>query len=303
MPHHHKVLVITGPTATGKSALAIEIARVFAMSGVESEIISADSRQVYRGLDIGSAKITSKEMEGIPHHMIDVADPTEVFTVSEFKKLADTKITEIIARGKLPIICGGTGMYISAIINNQEFPQVPPDQKLRSELEQLTPEELFTKLEKLDPVRAQIIDSKNLPRLIRAIEIAKTLGSVPPLRITEEDSNLLIIALDLPKDELVQRIEKRIDDRIPALFDEITQLHAQGVSWERLASFGLEYRYGAEYVQEKITLEVFKKILATKTWQFVKRQMTWWKRDARVVWMNPILDKEKIIHLIQTYLG
>lgn len=298
-----KILVITGPTATGKSALAVELAKVF-----HGEIISADSRQVYRGLDIGSAKITRDEMDGVPHHLIDIVNPTEVFTVAEFKKLADAKITEIIARGKLPILCGGTGMYISAVIDNQTFPEVPPDEKLRSELEQLSPEELFEQLKKLDPVRSESIDRHNPVRLIRALEIVKALGTVPLLRPTDtspyegEDSNILIIALRIPKDELDAKIAQRVADRIPALFTEIRNLLAQGVSSEQLRRFGLEYRYGNDYVTGKILLPEFIETLTIKTIQFAKRQMTWWKRDERVHWMNPVSDKQKILKLVQDFL-
>lgn len=294
----NKIIVITGPTATGKSALAVALAKAF-----DGEIISADSRQAYRGLDIGSAKITVDEMQGIPHHLIDIADPRETFTVSEFKKLADEKISEIISRGKLPIICGGTGMYISAVIDNQEFPEVPPNKSLRAELEQLSVEQLFEKLQQLDPSRAETIDKHNPVRLIRAIEIATALGSVPIFSQEDSPYNLLIIGLRLPKEELAQKIAQRIHDRIPALFDEIRNLHAQGVSSEQLRRFGLEYRYGDAYVTGKILLDDFIEILTTKTIQFAKRQITWWKRDERVHWMNPIMDKQKILKLVQDFLG
>lgn len=296
----NKILVICGPTATGKSILAVELAKLF-----NGEIISADSRQVYRGLDIGSAKITVDEMRGIHHHLIDIADPREVFTVAEYKKLADAKITEIIARGKLPILCGGTGMYISAVVNNQKFPEVPPNPALRDELAKLSPEELFEKLKTLDPNRAQAIDSKNPRRLIRALEVASTptASFAERLPLKEGDFSVLTIGLHLPKEELVERIKQRIDARIPALFDEINNLHDQGISWERLDSFGLEYRYGAEYIQNKITLEQFKELLATKTWQFVKRQMTWFKANSEIHWLNPITDKQKILNLVQDFLA
>ncbi len=293
----NKILVITGPTATGKSALAVELAKAF-----RGEIISADSRQVYRGLDIGSAKITRDEMDGIPHHLIDIVSPTEVFTVAEFKKLADAKITEIIARGKLPILCGGTGMYISAVIDNQTFPEVPPDEKLRSELEKLSPEELFEQLQKLDPVRSESIDKHNPVRLIRAIEIAKALGAVPVQVDEPSPYDILMIALRIPKEELDAKIAQRVADRIPALFTEIRNLHSQGVSSEQLRRFGLEYRYGNDYVTGKIMLPEFLEELTTKTIQFAKRQITWWKHDARVHWMNPISDKQKILELIQDFL-
>jgi tRNA dimethylallyltransferase len=293
----NKILVITGPTATGKSALAVELAKLF-----NGEIISADSRQVYRGLDIGSAKITIDEMDGIPHHLIDVADPKDIFTVAEFKKLADKKINEIITRGKLPILCGGTGMYISAVIDNTEFPEVPPNEKLRSELEQLTTSELFKRLQKLDPIRSTSIDQDNPVRLIRAIEIAETLGSVPSLTPTESPYDVLCIGLRLPKDLLDERIATRVTDRIPALFDEIRKLLAQGVSSERLHKLGLEYRYGTDYVMGKILLPEFIETLTTKTTQFAKRQLTWWKHDTRVHWIHPISDKQKILKLVQDFL-
>ena len=293
-----KVLVITGPTATGKSALGVHLAKVF-----DGEIISADSRQVYKGLDIGSAKITPSEMEGIPHFGIDVANPDEIFSVADFKTLATDAIADIHTRGKLPIMVGGTGMYISSVINNQTLPQVPPDYELRAHLEQETAEILFKKLEEIDRDRAATIDPKNKVRVIRAIEIATALGSVPTTTSLSSPYDILIIGLDLPKPELQTRIRDRIIARIPALFDEINNLLAQGVSPKRLVSFGLEYTYGLAYVQKTLSLEDFTTTLATKTWQFVRRQITWWKKDSRVHWMNPLLDQQKILKLVQDFLS
>jgi tRNA dimethylallyltransferase len=160
------IIIICGPTATGKSALAVELAKQF-----NGEVISADSRQVYTGLDIGSAKITHEEMQGIPHHLIDVAHPNTIFTVADFQKNAQEKIADIHARGKMPIICGGTGMYIDAVIYNTTFPEVIANPGLRKELEKYSAEELFEQLQNLDPDRATEIDSQNPVRLIRAIEI------------------------------------------------------------------------------------------------------------------------------------
>lgn len=299
----NKIIVICGPTATGKSALAIEIAKLF-----NGEIISADSRQVYKGLDVGSAKVTLEEMNEIPHHMIDIADPTDTFTVSAFQKMTGQVIDGIYSRGKIPILCGGTGMYISAVINVTIFPEVPPNMELRQELETMTTDQLLLRLEELDPRRAGEIDAKNPIRLIRAIEIAEALGSVPPLSVpaneltTGETRSVLMIGLELPKEVLTARIVQRIDDRIPALFDEIKELHAAGVSYDRLHALGLEYRYGADYVQGKNTLQEFKELLATKTWQYVKRQLSWFKANQNIQWLNPISERQKILDLVQDFL-
>lgn len=293
-----KLLVVCGPTATGKSALAIELAKQF-----DGEVISADSRQVYKGLDIGSAKITQTEMDGVPHHLLDIAEPTDYFSVADFQTLAQEVITDIHTRGKLPIICGGTGMYIDSVVYGTQFPEVPPNEPLRKELAKLTTEELYEELQKIDPDRAIEIDRHNPVRLIRAIEIATALGSVPKIETYNSKYNVLWIGLDLPKEELQERIEKRISDRIPALFDEIKSLHNSGVTYEKLDSFGLEYRYGSDYVQEKINLSEFKELLATKTWQYAKRQMTWFKRNSEIHWFNPINDQQKILKLVQDFLN
>ena len=169
-----KVIVIMGQTATGKSALAVKIAKK-----IGGEIISADSRQVYKGLDIGTGKIFTKEMKGISHYLIDIESPKNKFTAAQFKELAEEKIKEIIARGKTPIICGGTGFYIDAITKGVVFPEVPPNYPLRKKLALANDRALMLKLKKIDPERAKNIDPKNKVRLIRAIEIAKALGKVP----------------------------------------------------------------------------------------------------------------------------
>lgn len=294
------LIIICGPTATGKTALALEIAERFS-----GEIISADSRQVYRGLDIGSAKATREELARIPHHLIDVADPTDVFSVADFKEQATAAITTIRNRGNLPIICGGTGMYINTLIDNHALPAVASNTALRSELELLTTDELVTRLIALDSQRAATIDRANRVRLIRAIEIATELGSVPILNTNsafESENTILMIGLTLPKEVIAERIDARIRERIPALFDEIRKLLAEGVPAERLKSFGLEYKYGTDYVEGTLSETDFIETLATKTWQFVRRQMTWFRRDTRIEWFNPISDKIKILERVQDFL-
>lgn len=276
-----KIVVILGPTATGKSDFAVELAKK-----INGEIISADSRQVYTGLDIGSGKITKKEMRGIPHHLLDVTDPKKVFTVAEFKKLADKKIEEIISRGKIPIIVGGTGFYIDSVINDSKLPEVKPNKKLRTELSKLSTENLFKRLQKLDPRRAKEIDAKNPVRLIRAIEIAQTLGSVPKIKINPKYETI-IVGLDFPDDELKERIEKRLISRFNSgMLDEVKKLHSQGLTFTRMEQLGLEYRYMALHLQGKITEKEMVEKLNSEIWKYAKRQRTWFKRNKDIIWVK-----------------
>ncbi len=284
-----KIIVVLGPTATGKSDFAVEIAlrlRSGQAPKTEAEIISADSRQVYVGLDIGSGKITKKEMKGVPHHLLDVANPKKVFSVAEYKKLADKKIEEIISRGKIPIIVGGTGFYIDAVINDSQLPEVKPNKKLRTELSKLSPEKLFKILQKLDPRRAKEIDAKNPVRLIRAIEIAQTLGSVPKIKINPKYETV-IVGLDFPDDELKERIEKRLISRLKnGMLDEAKKLHSQGLTFKRMDDLGLEYRYMAKFLQEKITEKEMVENLYSEIWKYAKRQRTWFKRNMNIIWVK-----------------
>jgi tRNA dimethylallyltransferase len=225
-PH---IVVICGPTATGKSDKAVELALE-----KNGEVISADSRQVYKGLDIGSGKITKEEMKGVPHHLLDVADPKEVFSVEEFVQLGEHAINSVLEKGKLPIICGGTGFYIDALIYGIHFPEVPPNPELRKELEACSLEVLQNKLQELDLERYSVLDMYNPVRLVRAIEIATTLGKVPPV-IKEEKYDIEFIYLDFPKEVLVERISARLYKRLEqGMLEEAKQLNSQGVSFDRM---------------------------------------------------------------------
>lgn len=278
-----KVIVILGQTATGKSSLAVKLAKKF-----NGEIISADSRQVYKGLNIGSGKITKKEMLGIPHYLLDVANPKRQFSVAQYKKLADKKIAEIQRQNKIPIIVGGTGFYIQAIVDNLILPNVKPNYKLRKTLEKKSTKELFEILKKLDKKRANEIEKDNPRRLIRAIEIAKTLGKVPNLEASPPSREILQIGLKLQDKELKEKIHQRLFARIKkGMISEIKKLHKQGLSWKRLESLGLEYKYLALFLQNKINKTEMLEKLETKIWHFAKRQMRWFKRDNRIKWFNP----------------
>ena len=278
-----KIIIVLGPTATGKSDIAVQIAKDF-----NGEVISADSRQVYKEMDLGSGKITKKEMFGIPHHLLDVVKPQTNFSVAKYKHLADKAIEKIISKNKTPIICGGTGFYIDNVVKNIILPDVPPNQKLRKELGRKTKEKLFEILKKLDSKRAETIDKNNPVRLIRAIEIAKKLGSVPKIEKLPSKYDFIFIGLDLPDKVLKERISIRLVNRIDkGMIEEIKNLHKNGVSWKRLESFGLEYRQTALFLQDKITKEQTIENLKKEIWNFVKRQRTWFKTNKKIQWFRP----------------
>jgi tRNA dimethylallyltransferase len=330
----NKIIIILGQTSTGKSDFAVQIAKE-----INGEIISADSRQVYKGMDLGTGKITKKEMKKIPHHLLDVVSPSRVFSVSDFKKQAEKKIKEIINKpshphkgaggNKIPIICGGTGFYIDAVTNNTIFPEVPPNKKLRIILDKKTTEQLFEILKQLDTDRAKNIDNKNRVRLIRAIEIAKTLGKVPLLNYSYKSSSIkfgtnsagaefvpnsqnqnikfefLKIGLTLSPEILKERIKTRLLARIKkGMIKEVENLHKQGVSWKRMNDLGLEYRYVSLYLQNKINKNEMVEKLNTKIWHYAKRQKTWFKRDQSIIWIDPTKNKDKtlIIKKVQNFL-
>ena len=247
----NKILVILGPTATGKSDLAVKLAKKF-----NGEVISADSRQVYKGLNIGTGKITKKEMGDIPHYMLDVISPKKTFTIVEWKEQTEKIIKDLLSRGKLPIICGGTGFYIQSIVEGVVLPEVPPNKLLRKNLEKNSLEDLQKILAKLDPRR---FSNKSLQ-----------------------------IGVTLPNHKLKTKIHDRLLSRIKkGMVKETENLHKNGLSWKRMIELGLEYRFMANYLEKKITKSEFIKKLETEIWHYAKRQMTWFKRDKRIKWFSP----------------
>lgn len=275
------IYVVCGPTSTGKSDYAVEFAK-----RVNGEIISADSRQIYRGMDLGTGKITREEMKGVPHYLLDIKNPNEDFSVQEYQKLAFEKIEDILSRNKTPIICGGTGFFIQSIVENIIFPVVPINLKLREELEKKDLEEL-KKILKIIPAEDGVkIDIENKRRIIRAIELGKMLGKIPAQKYGEQKYDFKIIGLDKPDKELKERIAKRLENRLKlGMIEEVKKLQKNGVSWGRLESFGLEYRYIAEFLQNKISEEEMKDLIKIKSFQYAKRQRTWFKRDKNIEWI------------------
>lgn len=277
-----KVLVIVGPTAAGKTSLSIRLATRYG-----GEVISADSRQVYRGLDLGSGKVTADEMANIPHHLLDVADPMTVYTASDFKRDAAAAIDDIINRGRLPIIAGGTFLYTDLLLGRLSAPAVPPNPALRATLETSPTSDLVARLTALDPRRADTIDQHNRRRLIRAIEIATALGTVPPSQ-PSTPYNTLILGVAVSQPVLHENIERRLKERLAAgMLTEVETLLAAGVTTERLEALGLEYRYLSRYLTGTLPYDVMVTTLTTKIRQFAKRQLTWLKRDPSIHWIQP----------------
>ncbi len=277
-----KVLIIVGPTASGKSSLGVRLAKKF-----NGEIISADSRQVYKGLNVGSGKVTKKEMSGITHHLLDVANPKKRFSASDYKKLGDKAIQQIIKKNKLPIIVGGTGFYIDTLTGKMVLPEVPPNPKLRKYLESKTVEELFNFLKKKDSKRAKTIDKKNKVRLIRALEIIESLGQVPNVKPRGSNIYEYIYVGVNPKKEILEKlIYKRLLARIPGMIREAKRLKANKLSYRRMEELGLEYRYLARLLQNKLTKKAFLEELYKEIKHYSKRQMTWFRRNKKIKWFS-----------------
>jgi len=300
-----KLIVILGPTASGKSELAIKLAKKLApyrneVSGAGfngAEIISADSRQVYKKMDIGTGKVTKKEMKGIPHHLLDVANPKRRFTVTQYRKLALRAIDNIFKKGKIPILCGGTGFYIQAVVDGILIPEVKPDWKLREKLERKSPRELYKTLKKLDPKRAKTIDKNNPRRLIRAIEIIlKTKKPVPVLKKNPLPYPVLMIGIKKSKEELNKLIEKRFFKWLKSgLIKEVKNLKKSGLSWKKIEEFGMHYYIVAQYIQGKINYgEMIKKSLIELR-NYAKRQMTWFKKNKRIKWVKYYKKAEGLV--------
>ncbi len=306
---HAQTIVIMGPTASGKSDLAILLAEKY-----DGEIISADSRQVYHGMDIGTGKVPRDTVgrhpglepgsyyysEGIRHHLIDVASPKRTYNVTHFVRDAKRAIADIQKRGKTPIICGGTGFWIQALIEDSPFPAVKPNLALRKKLEKFSTEELFEQLKKTDPVRAKSIDAQNKVRLIRALEICEALGTVPvPISHKLSANSYLIIALNPSQEILHHNISVRLDKRLEqGMVAEVETLRASGLSWKRLESFGLEYKYVALLLQKKITLDEMKERLEFEIRHYAKRQLTWLRRFEKshpLHWVATSAEAEKLI--------
>ena len=282
-----KVIVICGATATGKSDIAIEVAQE-----IGAEIINADSMQLYRGMDIGTAKLTVEERKGIPHHLLDVLDVSEDSTVAWYQEQARAAITEIHGRGKDAVIVGGTGLYIKAILDDLNFPDTDPEvrAKLEAELAEFGAAALFTRLEELDPAAALAIDRANTRRVIRALEVIEITGLPFTANLPREDSSrypdALQFGLVMDREHLRERIDQRVDRMWDAGFvDEVDRLITQGIGNGSTAQRALGYAQIIAMRSGTMTEEEAKEDTKRASRQYARRQETWFSRDARIQWV------------------
>lgn len=300
------MITILGPTACGKTRLAVDVAL-----HLGGEIISADSRQVFRGMDIGTGKdLTDYNVGGVevPYHLIDIREPGYEYSVFEFQTDFVKAYNDIVDRNKLPILCGGTGLYIEAVLRNYRLADVPQNNELRLELEQCSDEDLVERLKKYISLHNHT-DTETRERLIRAIEIQEYQAQNPNSHVEIPDMKHLVLGVAFPRDLVMQRIENRLQERLQnGMIDEIDLLLKQGVEPERLIRYGLEYKYITLYLQNDISYsEMFEKLnIAIR--QFAKRQMTWYRRMERngvdIHWIDGTLsDKEKLDEVCRLYEG
>ena len=296
------LVVLTGPTAVGKTKLSIQLAEA-----IGGEIISADSMQVYKTMDIGTAKITKDEMEGVKHYLIDEFNPEEEFNVVKFQQLAKQYIEEIYQKGKIPILVGGTGFYIQAVLNDINFEENEEDHTYREELEQLSKEKgaeyLHSQLKEVDPESANSIHANNIKRVIRALEYHHQTGK----KISEHNEeqkkkaspyNFAYLVLTHHRDILYRRIDARVDQMIEqGLVEEVQMLLERGYTKDLVSMQGLGYKEIIPYLQGECSLEEAIYILKRDTRHFAKRQITWFKREKEVIWLNKaeFEDQEEII--------
>lgn len=297
------LVVLTGPTAVGKTKLSITLAK--ALNG---EIISADSMQVYKYMDIGSAKITEKEMDGVPHHLIDVLSPFEEFHIVRFQELAKKAMEDIYNRGKTPVFVGGTGFYIQAITKDIDFTEGEEDKEYREELSRLAAEKgnefLHEMLRNIDPKSAEEIHANNVKRVIRALEFYKENG-FPISQHNEEQKqnetpyNLAYFVLNAPRELLYERIDRRVDEMMEnGLMEEVQKLKDMGCRREMTSMQGLGYKEILSFLEGEVPLEEAVRILKRDTRHFAKRQLTWFRRESDVIWVDKdkfSFDEEKIL--------
>jgi len=303
-----KLIAVVGPTATGKTALAVALARA-----IDGEIVGADSRQVYRRLDIGTAKPTPEERALAPHHLLDVVDPDEPFSLAEYLELATAALEDIWARGRQPLLVGGSGQYVWALLEGWTVPRLPPQRELRRSLEERAEREgaeaLHEELARIDAPAAKSIDARNVRRVIRALEVYQATGR--PISFWQEKAppswDTLVLGLACPRDELYRRIDARVDGMMQAgLVDEVQGLLTMGYSRELPSMSGIGYREVCQYLAGELDLSAAAARIKTATHRLARQQATWFRRDdPRIRWIEVSQGKslEKTVEAAGAFLG
>lgn len=283
-----KVYAVVGPTASGKTALSVELAKI-----LDGEIISCDSMQIYKGMDVGTAKVTTEEMQGIPHHLIDIVSPESDFSCAEYSSLAKATIEEIVSRGKTPIFCGGTGLYLDSVLTANTFSEAEKDEEYRAFLETKSVDELHAMLTEADPEAAEAIHKNNVKRVIRALEIFRTTGITKTewdkrSRLAETPYDSLVIGLNFRQREtLYERINLRVDLMLEAgLLDEVKRLDTPAFR-ASTASDGIGYKEILRYTDGLCTIEEAVEEIKKASRNYAKRQITWFARNKSVRWIYP----------------
>ncbi len=286
-----KILVILGPTSSGKSDLAIKIAKKF-----NGEIVSCDSRQVYKGMDLGSGKISKKEKKEIKHYLLDVASPKRQFSVAQFQKKAKKAIKKILKKGKLPIICGGSWFWLKVLIEDIKLPEVKPNFLLRKKLQKKSNKELFSILKKIDLKRSKEIEKNNKVRLIRSIEIVLDSLEFPKIK-KKKSYDILKIGIEIPFEKLKKLIFLRLQKRLKqGMIKEVKKLKETGLSFKRIENFGLEYKWIVSYLQGKIDYKKTKEELFKENCHLARKQINIFKKDKEIVWIKNFLEAEETIN-------
>ena len=296
----NQVIVIAGPTASGKTGLSVEVAKQ-----LHTEIVSADSMQIYQGMDVGTAKVTTQEMCGIPHHMIDIVSPMENYNVSRYVEDAKPIVDDILSRGKIPVIAGGTGLYINSLVYGYDLAPIPSDDALREEITQLYEEKggefLLEELRKIDPKTAQRLHPNNARRLIRALEVYRISGTT----ISDQEErtknapkpyDVKFFVLDTDRDKLYERINRRVDIMLEnGLVEEVKTLLGHGIPKTNTSMQAIGYKEIVEYLDGYLTLDEAVEKLKMESRRYAKRQLTWFRRNEGAHWLEASLPREKLV--------
>lgn len=299
----NRVIVIAGPTASGKTGLSVEVAKQ-----LHTEIVSADSMQIYRGMNVGTAKVTQEEMCGIPHHMIDIVSPMENYNVSRYVEDANPIVDAILAKGKIPVIAGGTGLYINSLVYGYDLAPIPSDEKVRAEITALYEEKggeyLLGELRKIDPKTAERLHPNNARRLIRALEVYRISGTT----ISDQEErtknapkpyDVKFFVLDTDRDKLYERINRRVDVMLKnGLVEEVKTLLESGIPKTNTSMQAIGYKEIVEYLDGFLTLDEAVEKLKMESRRYAKRQLTWFRRNEGTHWLEATLPKDELVRQI-----